>query len=148
MLRTICRVAALATGCTVLAFGAGTAVASADSISALPTEAPIINKLYVPITMTVSCSPGYYGFSSSNLSVTIRQVVQGNTIAHGTSSMSVTCDDTPHDYTVSVFPDGSNYGGSASALFKKGDAAISAVVGNYYSYYPPVTAGPQSIRLK
>jgi len=148
MLRTICRVAALATGCTVLAFGAGTAVASANTISALPTEAPIINKLYVPIPLTVSCSPGYYGFPR-NLSVTIRQVVQGNTIAHGTSSMSVTCDDTPHDYTVNVFPDGSAYGSSASAPFKKGDAAISAAVTNYYSYPPtPVTAGPQSIRLK
>ena len=146
MLRTICRVAALATGCTVLAFGAVTAVASADTMSALPTEAPIINKLYVPITMTVSCSPGYFGSPNGNLSVTIRQVVHGNTIAHGTSSMSVMCDDTPQDYTVSVFPDADGYQTTASAPFKKGDAVISATISKYYS--PPVTAGPQSIRLK
>lgn len=148
MLRRTRRLATLATGCTVLALGAGTAVASADTISDLPTEAPIINKLYVPIPLTVSCSPSsYFGFPG-NLSVTIREVVQGKTIAHGTSSSSLTCDDSPHDYTVSVFPDTSGfYASSESALFKKGDAAVSAAVSNGF-YSTTITAGPQPIRLK
>lgn len=147
MLRRTRRLAALATGCTLLALGAGTAVASADTISALPTEAPIINKLYVPIALTVSCSPSsYFGFPG-DLSVTIRELVHGKTIAHGTSSSSLTCDDSPHDYTVSVFPDTSGFFGSQSAPFKKGDAAISAAVSN--GFYPTTTtAGPQPIRLK
>lgn len=82
------------------------------------------------------------------MSVTIREVVQGKTIAHGTSSSLLTCDDSPHDYTVSVFPDTSGFfAGSASAPFKKGDAAISAAISN--DFYPTTTtAGPQLIRLK
>lgn len=132
----------------MLALSAGTAsAAAATAISQLPTEAPIINKLYVPISLTVTCSPSdFMGFPGS-LSVTIRQVVHGKEIAHGSSWNSITCDDTPHDYTVSVFPDiSSPFMGSQSPPFKKGDAVISATVS---SFFPEVvTAGPQSIRLK
>lgn len=144
MLRTTRR-AALAVALSTIGLGVGTATASAaTTISGLPTTAPIVNKLYVPVPMTVSCDSSSFFTSAS---ATIRQVVAGKEIAHGTASINgLICDGLPHDYTINVFPDtGSGFpGGSSSAPFKKGDAVLTAQVNTDFDF---LTAGPQPIRL-
>jgi hypothetical protein len=63
---------------TAVVLGAGTATASAaTTVSGLPDTAPIINQLYVPVSLTISCdqSDPYYYYASA--SATIRQVVNG-----------------------------------------------------------------------
>lgn len=149
MLRTIRRAALGVALSTAAVLGTGTATASAaTTVSGLPERAPIINQLYVPVSLTISCDAFYY--YSASASATIRQVVNGKEIAHGTGYVNaLTCDGAPHDYTVSVFPDSASpYGPtSASPLFKKGDAVLSAQLTTYY--YAPITAtaGPQPLTL-
>jgi hypothetical protein len=136
---------------TAVVLGAGTATASAaTTVSGLPDTAPIINQLYVPVPLTISCDqsdPYYYYYASA--SATIRQVVNGKEIAHGTGSVNgLTCDDAPHDYTVSVFPDSaSGPFDSASPLFKKGAAVLSAQASSGFFSGASATAGPQPLTL-
>lgn len=126
MLRITRRVATLAALGSALALAAGASSASAaTTVSGLPDSAPIINKLYVPVALTVTCD--YFDFYSS-VSVTIRQVVSGKNVAHGTAGVSgLQCDGAAHEYVANVFPDGSSpFGGVESPLFSKGAAVVSA----------------------
>ncbi|MEY2515008.1 MAG: hypothetical protein QOJ89_2366 [bacterium] len=147
MLRTTRRVAVAVALASAVAL-AGAASASAASIGGLPSSAPIISKLYVPVSVTVSCEPFDPFFMFGSASVTIRQLVSGKNIAHGTGSANeLTCDGTPHPQTVNVFPDSGiafpGLGGD-SPPFAKGDAVVSATLSTMMgtSY-----AGPQSIKL-
>lgn len=148
MLRNILIASALTSMSIALAAGPASASA-ATTMSDLPAEAPLVDKLYVPITTTISCSPAsaFPGLPAlpGTLSVTIRQVVQGKSIAYGTGMATVTCDDTPHETTAHVFPSGGPSGASQSPPFKKGTAVISATFGNFGS---SLSVGPQSIRLR
>jgi hypothetical protein len=147
MPRTIRRVALVAAITSAVAL-AGAASASAASISDLPSSAPIIGKLYVPVSVTVSCDPFDPFFMFGAASVTIRQVVSGKKIAHGTgNSSSLTCDSAPHATTINVFPDNGlpfPSAGGDSPPFAKGDAVISAMLSTAMGSY---SAGPQSIKL-
>jgi hypothetical protein len=152
MLRTT-RLAALGIALsTAVVLGAGTATASAETtVSGLPDTAPIINQLYVPVSLTISCdqSDPSYPFGAS-ASATIRQVVNGKQIAHGTGSVyGLTCNGEPHVYTVSVFPDASGPFDSASAspLFKKGAAVLSAQASSGFIFGASASAGPQPLTL-
>ena len=147
MLRTTRAVAVAAALATTVALAGAASASAATSISGLPSSAPIINKLYVPVALTASCDAldPFYSFGSA--SVTIRQVVSGKKVAHGTASLSsLTCDGTPHSYTVDVFPDsgGGFPGGSDSPLFTKGDAVVTAQL---WAYPASASAGPQPITL-
>ena len=67
------------------------------------------------MSLTIRCDQSYYYYFAS-ASATIRQVVNGKEIAHGTGYVNgLTCDGESHDYTVSVFPDASGPFDSASA---------------------------------
>jgi hypothetical protein len=144
MLRTTRRAVLAAALGTTLALSAGTASASAAAtISGLPDRVPIVNKLYVPIPLTVSCDSSDFIFG---VSVTIRQLVSGKHIAHGTGTVNtLTCDAVPHDYTVNVFPDTAGFpGGTDSPPFAKGDAVVTAQASGFFG---SASAGPQPIRL-
>ena len=148
MLRNILIATALAS--VSIAATAGTASASAaTTMSDLPAEAPLVDRLHVPVTMTISCSPSsaFPGLPAlpGTLSVTIRQVVQGKSIAYGTGMATIPCDDTPHEATADVFPSGPPSGASQSPPFKKGTAVIAATFSTFGS---SLSAGPQSIRLR
>jgi len=150
MSRTIRRVAIAAALASTVAL-AGAASASAASITALSDSAPLVQKLYVPVVLTASCDPDPFFPVAGTASVTIRQVVSGKNIAHGTGSISsMTCDGAQHDYTVNVFPDSGSVpfpgsGGGDSPPFQKGDAVVSATVGSYFG--ATATAGPEPIKL-
>jgi len=150
MLRITRRVALVGALTTAVGLGSGTAIASAAStISGLPSKAPIVNRLYVPVPITVSCeSSDQFPFPSfASASVTIRQVVGPRRIAHGTAPVAaLICDGLPQDYTVNVFPDTGGFpGGNDSPPFKKGNAVLTAQVSS--GFEPAVTAGPQTIKL-
>jgi hypothetical protein len=146
MLRITRRTALAAGLSTAMGLGVGSATASAaTTISGLPTTAPIVNKLYVPLAMSISCDAPSFFFMSA--SATIRQVVARKEIAHGTASINgLICDGVPHAYTINVFPDTASGfpGGSSSAPFKQGDAVVTAQMSTDFDF---VTAGPQPIRL-
>lgn len=151
MLRTIRRAALVGALGTAVGLGAGTASASAAAkISGLPDKAPLVNQLFVPVTIVVTCgppTPDPFPFPPfTTASVTIRQVVSRRHIAHGTASVNnLTCDNEPHAYTLNVFPDTGGFPGGADSLpFKRGDAVISAQASTGFE---TVTAGPQTIRL-
>ncbi|MCA1689492.1 MAG: hypothetical protein LC720_03330, partial [Actinobacteria bacterium] len=116
---------------TAIGLGAGTATASAatPTISGLPTTAPILDKVYVPVSFTVTCDASpFFNFESG--SVTITQYVHKQ-IAHGTATINgIICDSVPHSYTVNVFPDtGSGFPStSVSPPFSRGTAVLSAQV--------------------
>jgi len=145
--RTVATVAALG---TTLALAGSTASASAaTAISDLPDTAPLVGKLYVPVTLTLACDGDpWFPFPFGGATVTIKQLVSGKNIAHGSASVgSLTCDGAPHAYTANVFPDSGAVfpgGGSDSPPFAKGDAVISAQM---LTYSGSVTAGPEPIRL-
>jgi hypothetical protein len=148
MLRITRRLALVGALATAIGLATGTATASAAStISGLPTKAPIINKLYVPVSITVSCqTPDPFPFPFSMASVTIRQVVARNRIAHGTATINtLTCDGAPHDHTLNVFPDTGGFPGLGdSPPFKTGNAVITAQLSTGFD---SVAAGPQTIKL-
>jgi len=138
MLRTTRAAAVAAALASTVALAAGAATASADtSISGIPASAPIVNKLYVPVTLTVSCDPNPGFFQFGTLSVTIRQLVSGKNIAHGTATRNnVSCDGYAAEYAVDVFPETTgapSFGSADSPPFTKGDAVISARISNFYT---------------
>ncbi|MDX6678806.1 MAG: hypothetical protein QOE31_2858 [Solirubrobacteraceae bacterium] len=148
MLRTARRVAIAAALASTVALAGAASASAAVSVSGLPGSAPIVNKLYVPVAVTVSCDGFEPFFPTGAASVTIRQVVAGKSVAHGTGTVSsLICDSAPHEYTVGVFPDGAGgfpFPGAESPLFRKGDGVISAQVSTYMG---SVSAGPQPITL-
>ena len=78
--RTVATVAALG---TTLALAGSTASASAaTAISDLPDTAPLVGKLYVPVTLTLACDGDpWFPFPFGGATVTIKQLVSGKTIA-------------------------------------------------------------------
>jgi hypothetical protein len=150
MLRTTRTVAVAAALASTVALAGAASASAATSISGLPASAPIVNRLYVPMALSVACDGDPWGFpSSASVSVTLRQVVSGKNIAHGTASVgSLTCDGAPHDYTVSVFPDGVGMftGTNESPLFAKGDAVVSAQMNSIFTASSAML-GPQTIKL-
>jgi len=89
MFRTARGVAFAATLATAIGLGAGAGVASASAatptISGLPASAPIIDRVYVPVSITVTCDPSPF-FMFESASVTITQNAHKQ-IAHGTASV-------------------------------------------------------------
>lgn len=150
MFRTTRGVAFVATLATAIGLGAGAGVASASAatptISGLPASAPIIDRVYVPVSITVACDPSPF-FMFESASVTITQDAHKQ-IAHGTASIfgGITCDGVPHAYTLNVFPDtGSGFPpSSASPPFTRGTAVLTAQVNGGSG---SATAGPQTITL-
>jgi len=151
MLRTTRRVAVVAALASTAALAGAASASAALTMSDLPSSAPIIQKLYVPIPLSLGCDPNPWGFFAPGYAtVTIRQVVSGKTVAHGTATVtSVTCDGAPHDYTANVFPDtGGNMmmpSSSDSPPFAKGDAVVSAQFSTMND--GAVSAGPQPVKL-
>jgi hypothetical protein len=147
MSRTTRGVALAAVLVTAIGLGAGSATASAatPTISDLPTTAPLVDKVYVPVSITVTCDPNPF-FMFESASVTITQTVHKH-VAHGTATNnSIVCDGAPHSYALNVFPDtgGGFPPASASPPFNKGTAVITAQVNGGSG---SATAGPHPITL-
>ena len=141
---------AVTAGTVMLAFAAGVSQASAaTTIAPLPASAPLVEKLYVPLSITVSCDPPIDFWTSIVGGVAIKQVIRNKEIAHGAMSLPrLTCDSVPHTYDINLFPDAGTATAPPSAPFKKGDAVISVDVGNIYdSSTQHAWVGPQTIRL-
>jgi hypothetical protein len=150
--RTSRRAATAATitaGGIVLALSAGVSqAAAATTIDPLAASAPLVEKLYVPLSVTVTCDPPTDWWASFVGDVVIKQVIRGKQIAHGATALpSLTCDSVPHTYDIDVFPDAGTATVPPSAPFKKGDAVISVDVSNLYSSTDRASSGPQTIRL-
>jgi len=142
------RMAAVAGGVLGLGLAAGTAQAAAATLtmSPLPDVAPLVQKLYVPVAVTIACDPSVDPLGSYYQgSVMIRQVVRKQ-VAHGSQFFSGTCDGTPHTMTLNVFPEPAYGGAPPSSPFKKGNAVISANASMWYG--GTASQGPQAIRLR
>jgi hypothetical protein len=144
------KAAAVTAGAVVCAFGAGVGeAAAATTIDPLPASAPLVQKLYVPLSITVACDPPVDFWTSIVGNVAIRQVVRNKEVAHSSMWLPpLTCDGAAHAYDVNLFPDAGTATAPPSVPFKKGDAVISVDVGNIYdSSAQHAWVGPQTIRL-
>ncbi len=142
------RAAVAATAATVLVLGAVAAQASANMSLEVPASAPLVQKLYVALPVTVVCDPDTPSWVFYPSGITITQVVRGKEIAHGSKGFpQLTCDGSPRSYEIDIFPDAGTVYGPPSGPFKKGDAVIRADLVNVFSFDQRVTLGPQTIRL-
>jgi hypothetical protein len=109
-----------------------------------------VERLYVPLAVTVTCDPfeTWYGWSRFMYGgVVIKQVVRGREIAHGSKALTVTCDSVARTYEIDVFPDVGTATAPPSIPFKKGDAIISMELTDMYNSAGATSTGPQTIRL-
>lgn len=143
------KVAGVTAAVVVLALGMGVTQASAaTTIDPLPASAPLVEKLYVPLLVTVTCDPFTPLYGSMVGDVVIKQVVGSKEIAHGSKAFPrLTCDSVARTYEMNVFPDGGSATVPPSRPFKKGNAVISAELVNIYDTTERASRGPQTIRL-